>query len=867
MGKAIHKSHYSLHFSTKQLDMKKFLHATKKISFSAFILCVCLLSAQTAFSQVRTWDGGGDGTTWSDLNNWDANTLPVSTDSVIIIAGANVAVTSGTETCRKLGIYGAGSNQGKVTVNAGATLNVNASATNNVNPGHSAITLYGGMIDNKGTMTVSGRTNIDAIRFDNPTSGTLSSTYMGTGAITFNTSTGQGTGSTWASSGNNGTSMTFAQTSGTATFTVGGTYTFTLNTGGTKSVFYCSAGDAQINGTGTITTAGAIRSIRVIPTASANPNLTIGQNVIMNLSSDVSSVAIGIVLLSTSAASTSASMTNKGTLNFSGTSATLINSIYMENALAATNTTTFTNEGTININGAFATTTPTIADGGIAMVTTSTGGGNSGFGNAFTNSGAVNFNTTMSGTSPKPLFYCTSAPKNLITNSGNITIGTFGTLTIGLRLGDSKTIVNNTGTITVGAGSITAGTANAMFNNNMSGILNLNSGVSSTNVEFFNTGGTFNVNANQRVGRFTINNGTVAIADGFTFTTYTLTLTSGNIPLGTGKIVIESGGSASGSATSYVATNGTGVLSIEGFTGSKTFPVGTATAYAPVIINNSATSRHFSVKVGSTFSGTPAVTNKMVQLQWDITPSDMTANNADLTLQWPASAQGSSFNPAAATEIAHYTGTWSEFKLATVSGSGPYTAMASGFTSFSPFAVANQNALSVELTTFKATPLSKTNLLTWETAAETNNKGFDVQRQTRTGAWESLGFVDGVGKASTYTFEDKGPLSISYYRLRQVDFDGKETLSKIVSVSQDSKGRISITPNPTSDKATISLAQNDVTNQTATIILYDMTGRQVLTQRATGEAIQLDLSDLAKGMYVVTVQSNNAIYQQKIVRQ
>jgi hypothetical protein len=43
--------------------------------------------------------------------------------------------------------------------------------------------------------------------------------------------------------------------------------------------------------------------------------------------------------------------------------------------------------------------------------------------------------------------------------------------------------------------------------------------------------------------------------------------------------------------------------------------------------------------------------------------------------------------------------------------------------------------------------------------------------------------------------------SHSYYRLRQIDFDGTETFSKVVSVSQDLKGRISITPNPTSDRS------------------------------------------------------------------
>lgn len=179
----------------------------------------------------------------------------------------------------------------------------------------------------------------------------------------------------------------------------------------------------------------------------------------------------------------------------------------------------------------------------------------------------------------------------------------------------------------------------------------------------------------------------------------------------------------------------------------------------------------------------------------------------------------------------------------------------------------NDVVLPVSLTNFTAQKTGTTNQLTWATESEVNNKGFDIQRQTPTGTWETLSFVNGVGKASTYTFEDKNPLSISYYRLRQVDFDGTETLSKIVSVSQNSKGRINITPNPTSDQITINLNQNDVSNQTATLVLSDMTGRQVLTQTTTARAFQLDLSNFAKGMYLVTIQSNNEVYQEKIIRQ
>ena len=148
--------------------------------------------------------------------------------------------------------------------------------------------------------------------------------------------------------------------------------------------------------------------------------------------------------------------------------------------------------------------------------------------------------------------------------------------------------------------------------------------------------------------------------------------------------------------------------------------------------------------------------------------------------------------------------------------------------------------LPVELTTFKATPLSNTNLLTWVTATEQNAAHFIVERSNNAQNFAEIGKVSAQGKAATYNFTDNDPLSISYYRLRQVDFDGKETLSKVVSVNQDGKGRTRISPNPTTDKVTIEWGKNGVSDSEAILTLFDMTGRQVLSQKTSAETCQLD---------------------------
>lgn len=88
------------------------------------------------------------------------------------------------------------------------------------------------------------------------------------------------------------------------------------------------------------------------------------------------------------------------------------------------------------------------------------------------------------------------------------------------------------------------------------------------------------------------------------------------------------------------------------------------------------------------------------------------------------------------------------------------------------------NNLPVELISFTAAiSLSGINLQ-WSTAAELNNRGFEIQRSTNKQDWISIGFIEGAGSTSernSYSFTDEHPIEgISYYRLLQIDFDGTQ---------------------------------------------------------------------------------------------
>ena len=174
-------------------------------------------------------------------------------------------------------------------------------------------------------------------------------------------------------------------------------------------------------------------------------------------------------------------------------------------------------------------------------------------------------------------------------------------------------------------------------------------------------------------------------------------------------------------------------------------------------------------------------------------------------------------------------------------------------------------ALPIELLNFTAVNKGKNNLLTWQTAYEVNNKGFDVERRAESGDWVKLGFVKGNNSPSTYTFTDSDPLSIgqvSYYRLRQIDHNDKEEISKIVSVSNVGKLEAQVYPNPTHGKLIIQLANESV----ASVRVYNLVGQVVVSSNALNTSGDLDLSQLARGTYIVEIQTEGSVLRQKVVK-
>jgi hypothetical protein len=159
------------------------------------------------------------------------------------------------------------------------------------------------------------------------------------------------------------------------------------------------------------------------------------------------------------------------------------------------------------------------------------------------------------------------------------------------------------------------------------------------------------------------------------------------------------------------------------------------------------------------------------------------------------------------------------------------------------------SVMPVELKSFDGKAMKDGNLLTWNTASETKNKGFALERQLpNSKEWEDIMLFVGKNKASTYQYLDETAPYLSYYRLRQIDADGSTTYSKIISVERSGSLKgfgLSIYPNPVSDVLTI---EADDTNADYQVI--NLLGQTVLRGTAS---TQINVSAVPQGSYVLKI--------------
>lgn len=186
----------------------------------------------------------------------------------------------------------------------------------------------------------------------------------------------------------------------------------------------------------------------------------------------------------------------------------------------------------------------------------------------------------------------------------------------------------------------------------------------------------------------------------------------------------------------------------------------------------------------------------------------------------------------------------------------------------------NTSPLPVELIRFDAARSGNSVLLTWVTATELNNQGFEIQRSADSRLWLSLGFVDGMGNSlqtQEYRFNDARPTpGLSYYRLKQVDFDGTVAFSNTIEmVNAPDASQIAMLLQDATDSRNLKVMIFGQSSSQIQMNLMDLSGKNVMSKNlvvteGTSVVEALNLSTLPAGVYALWVTDNRVSFSQKI---
>lgn len=180
-----------------------------------------------------------------------------------------------------------------------------------------------------------------------------------------------------------------------------------------------------------------------------------------------------------------------------------------------------------------------------------------------------------------------------------------------------------------------------------------------------------------------------------------------------------------------------------------------------------------------------------------------------------------------------------------------------------------KGALPVTLSSFNYNISDKTVQLKWQTASESNNDYFDIERSNNGINFHSIGKVKGAGTSGitkNYSFIDKTFNYINHYRLKQVDLDGRFSYSKILFVKVPKSNPLVLLQNVVTNnlQVQIYLPQTNIGSFT----VYDFMGRESLRVKATPGSQNINISSLSKGKYLIRLFINDGeVYNSQFIKQ
>jgi hypothetical protein len=181
-------------------------------------------------------------------------------------------------------------------------------------------------------------------------------------------------------------------------------------------------------------------------------------------------------------------------------------------------------------------------------------------------------------------------------------------------------------------------------------------------------------------------------------------------------------------------------------------------------------------------------------------------------------------------------------------------------------------ALPVTWVEFKA--LSKNNFieLYWKTGVETNNAGFEIQRSDDyEKGFRKIGFVEGKnlkGGNATYQFADNEVVvgKTYYYRLRQLDIDGRESFSTTEAANLKKQGiwDVAASPNPVSDYLILTVFGK--MEEKVNVEVFTLEGRLVDAFESDKPTFGLDVQSYQQGLYLVKIKNSQGEFVKKFMK-
>jgi hypothetical protein len=586
------------------------------------------------------------------------------------------------------------------------------------------------------------------------TSGTISETASDGDVITRVTLNGTTGTQTLESTGQTGT-VNFNVAGSNAQCVISATKTFTLSSGSSMTIGAgTSAPDLSINGTFVNSSSTALN------VTSATWEVNNGGNYVHNTTAGISTP------LNAATLNTGSTFTYRG----SGTPSLIPASSFSNRTYH--NLTFESSSGNWTMNNLTAATSLIIngnltVGSGVTVNYNNTGTpGNSIKGNISVN-GTLNFSPSSAGT-----VNFNGSSTQTISGAGTITTGANATLLVGA----SSTIDFGATNAIAGSGTFTTASGSTLITANTSGI---NGSLTLTNKTLnAGTNYTFNGSSAQVTGaavtsanNLTLNNSAGLTLSAGTSVTGTLTLTSGKLTTN-GFTLVLSNAVSGASSSNYIVADATGTATFNGVTTARVFPLGTASAYAPMTVS-AGSSTNYTAYVTATLPCSATDATKMVNLAWGLSGSN---SPSQVVFQWPSSSQAGSFAPATSCDFGRYNSScpYNVTNISAASGSGPYTlTCTTGLGSTSNiYVIGNQHAVYIAAptvtTTVTASSITNTTASSGgQTLSGTNitSKGVVWNTSTEPTVALSTKTDDGTGTANfTSSLTSLSPETLYYIR-------------------------------------------------------------------------------------------------------